>query len=465
MKTPSVSTLALNEPITAQFLVLSKEVRQKKGTNESYLSLQLGDRTGEIDAKMWDNVAEVADTFERDDFVKVKGLCQLYQNRSQLTIHKLRKLEDHEVDFADYFPCSQRDSDEMFRELKGIIGGFRNPHLRQLLEAVFNDTKLATLYRTAPAAKTIHHACRGGLIEHVLSLCSLGRMMAGHYRDIDLDLLLAGAILHDIGKVQELTYDRSFNYSADGQLLGHIVIGLRIFHEHVTRVPDFPPKLRSLVEHMIVSHHGTLEFGSPKVPLFLEAMLLHHLDNLDSKMETMRVAAKRDIHSESEFTGWIASLERVVLRKELYLAGKPAAVVVPAPQVVVVPAAAVPPPATVAPATAVATPTPNPAPVPVVSPVRPAPPVQATPAPTAPAQLPIPAMPAAHATPSAPAMPLDRSASPSVPETPVPPSRTGLSQTGPSQPAPPKTPAREHKPVTNTLFGEKLQAVLGHRDS
>ncbi len=443
MKTPSVSTLALNEPITAQFLVLSKEVRQKKGTNESYLSLQLGDRTGEIDAKMWDNVGEVANTFERDDFVKVKGVCQLYQNRSQLTIHKLRKLEDHEVDFADYFPCSERDSDEMFRDLKGLIGGFSNAHLRQLLDSVFNDTKLAVLYRTAPAAKTIHHACRGGLIEHVLSLCALARMMAGHYRDIDLDLLLTGAILHDIGKVQELTYDRSFNYSADGQLLGHIVIGLRIFHEHVAHVPDFPPKLRSLVEHMIISHHGTLEFGSPKVPVFLEAMLLHHLDNLDSKMETMRVAAKRDIHSESEFTGWIASLERVVLRKELYLAGKPATVIVAAPQAVVVPAAALLPP--------VATP--------VVTPVRPAPPAQAAPAPTTPAQLPIPAMPA------------DRSASASTPETPsITPNRTGLSQPGPSQPgpsqpAPPKTPAREHKPVTNTLFGEKLQAVLGHRDS
>ncbi len=318
MKSPYIGSLVPNDVITGQFLVLSKEIRQKK-TGEPYLSLHIADRTGEMEAKMWDNVAEVMETFDRDDFIKVKGLMQVYQNRSQFTVHRLRRLEDHEVDFADYFPCSDRDPDEMFAELQGIIANLGNTHLRALLEAVFSDSSLTTLYTMAPAAKNIHHACRGGLIEHVLSLCTLCRLTAAHYKDIDVDLLLAGAILHDIGKVEELSYSRSFGYSAEGQLLGHIVIGLRIVGSKIDQVPGFPPKLRILLEHMLISHHGELEFGSPKVPIFAEALLLHHLDNLDSKMDAIRTALKRDRHIEGEFTGWIGPLERILLKKEQFL--------------------------------------------------------------------------------------------------------------------------------------------------
>jgi 3'-5' exoribonuclease len=331
MKSPYVGTLPVNDPVTAQFLVLSKEIRQKK-TGEPYLSLHLSDRTGEIEAKMWDNVAEVMDTFERDDFLKVKGVVQVYQNRSQLTIHKLRRLEDHEVDLADYFPSSERDPEEMFAELRGIVNGFTNPHLRALVNSVLNDEALAAMFKMAPAAKTIHHAYRSGLLEHVLSLCTLSRLTAAHYKTIDLDLLLAGAILHDIGKVEELSYARGFSYSSEGQLLGHIILGLRLMHAKFEKLPDFPPKLRTLVEHMIVSHHGELEFGSPKVPIFAEAVLLHHLDNMDSKMDAVRGALQRDRAVEGEFTGWIAPLERVLLKKDRYLdESKPAPANAPAP--------------------------------------------------------------------------------------------------------------------------------------
>jgi 3'-5' exoribonuclease len=318
MKSPYVGTLPLNEPVTAQFLVLSKEIRQKK-TGEPYLTLHLADRTGEIEAKMWDNVAEVMDTFERDEFLKVKGVVQVYQNRSQFTIHKLRRIEEQEVDLADYFPTSERDVDEMFAELRGVVNGFTNPHLQALVNSVLDDTQLAALFRMAPAAKTIHHAYRGGLLEHVLSLCQLSRLSAAHYRTIDLDLLLTGAILHDIGKVEELSFARGFSYSSSGQLLGHIVLGLRLLHGKFEKLADFPPKLRALIEHMIISHHGELEFGSPKVPIFAEALLLHHLDNLDSKMDALRGALQRDRLVQGDFTGWIAPLERVLLKKERYL--------------------------------------------------------------------------------------------------------------------------------------------------
>jgi len=318
MKSIFVNGLVPNEPVTSLFLVTNKEIRQKK-TGEPYLSLLLADRTGEIEAKMWDNVAEVMNTFDRDDFVKVKGLAQPYQNRTQFTVHKLRRLEEHEIATTDYFPCSKRDPEEMFAELRTIIDSLSNPHLQALLNAIFADDRTARLFKRAPAAKTIHHAYLGGLLEHVLSLCALCRMMAAHYPGVDLDLLLTAAILHDIGKIEELNYERSFSYSTPGQLLGHIVMGVQLIGENLRKVPDFPPKLRLLLEHMIISHHGELEFGSPKVPVFLEALLFHHLDNLDSKMEAMRVCVERDKNPEAEFTGWISALERVVLKKERYL--------------------------------------------------------------------------------------------------------------------------------------------------
>ena len=318
MKSPYVRELKPNQVITTTFLVHIKDVRQKK-SGEPYLSLLLGDRTGEVDAKMWDNVADVMDTFERDDFVKVKGLLQIFQNRPQLTIHKMVRVLDSDIDFGDYFPVSERDPMEMFAELRGLVTGIGNVHLRALLDAFLDDEPLARMYRTAPAAKHVHHAWLGGLIEHVLSVCRLCRMTASHYGYLDLDLLLTGAILHDIGKVAELTYDRSFGYSAEGQLLGHIVIGLRLLHEKLQRFPDFPPKLRVLVEHMIISHHGQLEFGSPKVPLFPEALLLHQLDNLDSKMECMRKMVASDRHVEGFWTGYSNSLDRAALKTSKYL--------------------------------------------------------------------------------------------------------------------------------------------------
>jgi len=318
MKSPYVNELQPNQVITATFLVHLKDIRQKK-TGDPYLSLLLADRTGELDAKMWDNVAEVMDTFERDDFVKVKGLLQIFQNRPQLTIHKMMRVHEREVDFSDYFPASARDPEEMFGELRQVIAGMQNTHLRALLDSFMEDGQIARMYRTAPAAKTVHHAYLGGLIEHVLSLCRLCRVTAAHYPHIDLDLLLTGAILHDIGKIAELTYDRSFGYSTEGQLLGHIVIGLRMLQEKIVKLPDFPAGLRTLIEHMIVSHHGELEFGSPKVPLFPEALLLHHLDNLDSKMECMRVTLAKDRHVEGCWTGYSAPLDRAVLKKVKYL--------------------------------------------------------------------------------------------------------------------------------------------------
>ena len=318
MKSPFISEIEPNKVITTSFLVHSKEIRQKK-SGEFYLSLLLGDRTGELDGKMWDNVAEVMDDFDRDDFVKVKGLIQIFHNRPQLTIHKMRRMDDSEIEFADYFPSSKRDPDQMWTELRGVVTALGNVQLRALLDAMLDDPEIAVRFRRAPAAKSIHHAYLGGLIEHVLSLCTLARMTASHYSFVDYDLLITGVVLHDIGKIYELNYERGFSYSPEGQLLGHMQIALRMVADKLRGLPDFPRQLRSLVEHMILSHHGKLEFGSPKPPQFPEALLLHYLDDMDSKMECMRALLETDRQVEGCFTTFHNSLERVVLKKERYL--------------------------------------------------------------------------------------------------------------------------------------------------
>lgn len=320
MKSPYISELAPGQPVQGVFLVQNKDVRQKK-TGEPYLSLMLADRTGEVDAKMWDNAQEVLETFEKDSFVRVKGVLQVFQNRPQLTIHKLQPTPDSEVDIADFLPASRRDHDEMFAELRQWIASMTDPHLKALLERIFADESVALAFRTAPAAKAVHHNFIGGLLEHVLSLCHLAKFTAAHYAGIDVDLLLAGVILHDLGKISELHYARSLGYTTVGQLLGHISIGVRMVEDAIREVPGFPPTVRDLLLHMILSHHGSLEYGSPKVPVFLEAMLLHQLDTMDAKMECMRASIEKDRQIEGVWTGYVGPLERSILKKEKYLEG------------------------------------------------------------------------------------------------------------------------------------------------
>jgi 3'-5' exoribonuclease len=320
MKSPTVAELEPRQQINGLFLVQSKDVRQKK-TGEPYLALTLIDRTGDIDAKMWDNVADILDAFERDDFIRVRGETQLYQNKLQLTIHRLARVDDSEVDLADFLPASKRDPEVMFAELQALIASLGNVHLRGLLENVFADAEVAQSFRRAPAAKAIHHNWLGGLMEHVLSLASLARDAARHYPFIDQDLLLAGVVLHDIGKIRELSYARSFNYTTEGSLIGHIQIALRMLADKYP--PEFPDKLRNLLEHLILSHHGQLEFGSPKLPVFPEAMLLHHLDNMDSKMELMRSTIERHRPQGVEWTSYVPAIERYILDTDRYLNGVP----------------------------------------------------------------------------------------------------------------------------------------------
>ena len=309
-----------NQVITSSFVVASKQVKNKKN-GEMFLSLTLADRTGRIEAKMWDNVAEAMDTFEQDDFLKVRGLLNRYNRRFQLTIHKLRRMEESEVDYADYLPKTTKNIDELWQTVGEFVAGFQNPHLKALLQAFLADPEIAAAYRTAPAAKTLHHAYIGGLLDHVVSLLKLCDLVARNYPDVDRDLLLTGAFLHDIGKIHELSYARSFAYTTRGQLLGHMILELEMLHSKVAQVPGFPAELKTLIEHLIISHHGKYEFGSPKLPMFPEALMLHYLDDLDSKMESMRAHLEREADL-GEWTGYNPSLARPLLNKKKFLEKK-----------------------------------------------------------------------------------------------------------------------------------------------
>jgi len=318
-----------NKVIISSFVVASKQVKAKK-TGEPYLALTLSDRTGQLEAKMWDNVAGVLEAFEQDDFVKVKGLLNKYNGRFQLTIHKLRRLEEHEVDPADYLPKCPRDTEELWRELGAFVATFQNLHLKALLAGFMADPEIAAAYKTAPAAKTLHHAYIGGLLDHVVSLFRLCDLAVRNYPQIDRDLLLAGAFLHDVGKIHELSYGRSFAYTTRGQLLGHMVIELEMLHAKIAEVAGFPDGLKTLLEHLIISHHGQYEFGSPKLPMFPEALMLHYLDDLDSKMESMRAHLERESQFDEDWTGYNASLGRPLLNTRKFLAPKPPAESAPA---------------------------------------------------------------------------------------------------------------------------------------
>jgi 3'-5' exoribonuclease len=310
-----------NKVITSSFVVISKQVKPKK-TGEPYLALTLGDRTGQVEAKMWDNVEDALDAFEQDDFLKVKGLLNKYKNRFQITIHKLRRLGESEIDFSDYLPKTTKDIGELWQTLAAFVASFHDPHLKARVESFMSDPEIAEAYRNAPAAKTLHHAYIGGLLDHVVSLCRSCDLMCQNYPHINRDLLLTGAFMHDIGKIHELTYHRSFSYTTRGQLLGHMIIELEMLQTKLAQFPDFPSELKILVEHLIISHHGQYDFGSPKLPMFPEALMLHYLDDLDSKMESMRAHFEREATLEGPWTGYNSSLSRPLLNSAKFLEKK-----------------------------------------------------------------------------------------------------------------------------------------------
>jgi 3'-5' exoribonuclease len=300
------------------FLVLSKQLRPKRSGGD-YLALVLGDRTGQLEAKMWDNIGQFVNGFDADDLVAVKGYVNRYNGRPQLIVQTIVRLDPSGVDFADFLPATGKDVGRLWAQLEEFAASIADVHLKQLLQAFLNDAAFAGAFRQAPAAKSLHHACIGGLLDHVVSLLSLCDLACRNYPQINRDLVLAGAFLHDIGKVHELCYGRSFGYTSRGQLLGHMIIELEMVQQKIAALPAFPETLKLLLEHMIISHHGEYEFGSPKLPMFPEALMLHYLDDLDSKMESMRTQYERENNFPGAWTGYNAALGRNLLNLRKYL--------------------------------------------------------------------------------------------------------------------------------------------------
>ncbi|WP_158751439.1 3'-5' exoribonuclease YhaM family protein [Acidobacterium sp. S8] len=317
-----------NQVVTGFFAVTTKQVRSRKD-GAPYFALTLSDCTGQLETRMW----EVADAqeFASGDVVKARGQVSRYQDKLQLTLDRIRRAEEAEYDLGDFVPRTLRDVEELWAELNGYVATFTNPHLQALVRAFLDDPEIAVPLKNAPAAKSMHHAWIGGLLEHIVSLLGIADPAARHYAEVNRDLLLTGVILHDIGKLQELRWGTSFDYTLEGQLIGHISIGVGMIETKLASLPDFPDKLRLLVKHMILSHHGKYEFGSPKLPMTPEALLLHYLDDLDAKMQTMRsefARAATQGRAPGQVTEWVRSMDRPLLNTAGFLEEEPPAVVI-----------------------------------------------------------------------------------------------------------------------------------------
>lgn len=323
MKPQFIIDLADGQAVSSLFLVREKEIRTSARTGKSWLELSLADRSGTIAAKMWDNFEAIAKTFESDDVVRVRGRVKLYNNQKELTLDQILPVAEREYDLADFLPHTRYDVEKLYAALKAAIAGMKNPWLKQLLTSVVEDPAIAPRMKTAPAAMTMHHAYIGGLLEHVVSLIGLASAVTAHYPELDPDLLLAGVVLHDVGKIDELRYARGIDYSDEGRLLGHIMIGVRLIQEKCKAIPEFPPSLAVLVEHLILSHHGSHEFGSPSLPQIPEAVMLHFIDDIDSKMAGIRTTleAASAEGAEGNWTARNPSLRRALLRTDRFLAG------------------------------------------------------------------------------------------------------------------------------------------------
>jgi 3'-5' exoribonuclease len=312
-----INQLAEGDRIVAHFLVKSKHLLSTK-SGKPYLSLILQDKTGSISARVWDNASEFYDTFKTNDIIKIDATVELYNKELQVVIRRLRPSESDEVDLEDFLPRSAHDVDEMFMELLSYVESIENPHLKALLESFFHDEDFSAKFKQASAARNIHHVYVGGLLEHSLSTTRICEYLTTHYHHLDADLLITMALLHDIGKVKELEISPSINYTEEGNLLGHIIIGIQMVDEKIEQIPDFPPKLRILIEHMILSHHGQSDWGSPRPPMFLEAEILHRADDLDVKVDIITRTLAEDRDPESPWTAYQRALERILYKKPTY---------------------------------------------------------------------------------------------------------------------------------------------------
>ena len=323
MKKFFVVELASEQSITSFFLVHEKEIRNTR-EGKQYLRMELGDRSGTVEARVWDAFESIARDVNRDDFVKVAARVEIYRNKPQLVLQQVRRAAPEEIDLADFLPHTKENVDEMWSRLLACAAGIENPWLNKLVLGILGDPVTAARFKRAPAAKVMHHAFIGGLLEHVVGLCGLAKQIAAHYPELNLDLLLTAAALHDVGKLDELCYERAVAYTTEGQLLGHIVMEVEAVSKAMDAIPGFPAPLKTVVQHLLISHHGQYEFGSPKLPMIREALVFHYMDDMDSKLAAVRSALATP-SGEDLWSIFSPALGRKFLKLDEYLKSSTAA--------------------------------------------------------------------------------------------------------------------------------------------
>lgn len=310
-----IRDLQENQQITETFLV-SRFNQAETRAGKPYLALSLMDKSGEIEARLWDRAEQFAPLAAEGSFITVQATVEQFNGQLQLKLQHISAVPEATLLLNDFFPTSRRSQEEMLTELKKRIKSIQNKALRRLMEIIFSGDTL-TRFAQAPAAKKMHHAYLGGLIEHTLSMAHMAEAVAGHYPLINADLLLAGVLLHDLAKIDEFDWARPpFNYTDQGRLVGHLVLGVEKLRRAADQVPELPPETVDQLAHLILSHHGQLEFGSPVLPMTPEALLLHHIDDMDAKMNYLEGLQAQLEGEEHQWTAFQRPLQRY-----LYLRG------------------------------------------------------------------------------------------------------------------------------------------------
>lgn len=301
MKNLYVDQIQDRDEVEGLFLLRSLDLAVAKN-GKPYLVLKLIDRTGEVEGRVWDNADALAQTCKKDDFVFLRGRASIYMGKMQVVVKSLLRQDEESIDLSDFLPVSTVSRTELESRLRQKIDGLTSSHLKRLLVSFVEKPGFIDDYCSAPAAKTMHHAYLGGLLEHSLAVADLAEDVCRRYGDLNLDLIITGALLHDVGKIRELQYRRSFEYTDAGKLLGHIMLGLQMVDEQIATIENFPEAEAMHLKHMLLSHHGQYEYGSPKRPKTLEAIILSYVDDLDSKINGVRTHLEKEQHNSSSWS-------------------------------------------------------------------------------------------------------------------------------------------------------------------
>ena len=311
MKSLFVKDLQPGKEVTEFFVLRKQEIRDTVD-GKWFLKLELGDRTGRIDGVVWDNADHIYDLAQTGDVVKIKASVTTYKEMPQLKVERLRKAKEEEIDLSDFLPASERNLDSLYDEFKEAVSSIQNPHLRSLLELLLKDSSVTEKLKTTPGGKLWHHAYVGGLMEHTLRVVQVCEKAASMYELVDRDLLISGALVHDIGKISSYSARGFFDYTDEGRLIGHIVSGNELIDRKIQMIEDFPSELALRLKHLVLSHQGQLEFASPVVPKTLEAIILHYADDMDAKADAFSHIIKTQKSKGKRWSDWVNLINRYI---------------------------------------------------------------------------------------------------------------------------------------------------------